>query len=74
MLAKLSAKLKGWRTIIINAVIGGAALLLTVIDSLQGVDIAPLLPPQWTPRVIAGMAVAGVLLRLITTGPVGKKA
>ena len=66
-------KLKGWRTIIVNAVIGLPALVLALLDELKAVDISPLLPPSFGVKIIAAMTVAAIVLRFLTTGPVGHK-
>jgi hypothetical protein len=65
--------LKGWKTVIINVVTGVPFLILSILDMLNGVDVAPLFPPEWGPRVIAGLAVLNVVLRCITHTGVGRK-
>ncbi len=72
MLATIREKLKGWKTIVVNGVIGLPALLLSILQSFDGVDISPLFG-TYGAKVITAMAVAGILLRIITTGPVGGK-
>jgi hypothetical protein len=73
MLDKIRAKLKGWRTVIVNALVGLPASLLFLYEQFQGVDITPLIPAKYAAAAVAGMAVLGVVLRIITTGPIGHK-
>jgi hypothetical protein len=73
MWASLKRRLKGWRTIIANAVVGLPATLLFIYEQFQGVDITPLIPAKYAAAAVAGMAVVGVVLRILTTGPVGHK-
>ena len=49
--------MKGWRTILFN--VASVALMLTEV-----------LPPKWAPYVVVG---GNIVLRLITTTPVGRK-
>ncbi len=72
MLATLRDRLKGWKTIALNTVIGLPALLLSILQSFDGVDVSPLFGTAG-PKIITAMAIAGIVLRLITTGPVGAK-
>jgi hypothetical protein len=73
MFDNLREKLKGYKTIVFNIVMGAPAAILTFLDALKVVDISALFPAEWGPRVIAIMAVVGIVLRFITTGPMGAK-
>jgi hypothetical protein len=73
MFAKIREKLKGWKTVVVNAIVGLPASLLFLYEQFQGVDVTPLIPAQYAAAAIAGMAVLGVILRIVTTGPVGSK-
>jgi hypothetical protein len=73
MFVKLREKLKGWKTIVINALIGVPAAALFFLDKLSAVDITPLIPTQYAAAAVAGMALLGVILRIVTTGPIGSK-
>ena len=73
MFAAISRKLKGWKTVAANTAIGLPATLLYVYEQFQGVDVTPLIPAKYAAAAVAGMAVLGVVLRLITTGPLGHK-
>lgn len=59
--------LKGWRTIIWNALLIGAPLELSY---LSKIDWTHYLSPTWTPVVVG---IIGVLLRLVTSTPPGAK-
>lgn len=59
-------KLKGWRTIIIGAVIAG-------LGSIQAADIGTVVPAEYAGLVIAAIGVAVMWLRTITSTPVGTK-
>jgi hypothetical protein len=73
MLKRLRQKLKGWKTVVVNAIVGLPASLLFLYEQFQGVDVTPLIPAQYAAAAIAGMAVLGVILRIATTGPIGAK-
>jgi len=66
-------KLKGWKTIVFNALVGAPVALLALLDEFKAVDLSSILSPQWAARIVTLMAIAGILLRLVTTGPVGSK-
>ena len=71
MIAALRRRLKGWKTVVVNAVIGLPATALYIYEQFEGVDITPLIPARYAAAAVAGMAVLGVVLRIITTGPIG---
>jgi hypothetical protein len=79
MFAALNAKLKGWRTVILNAVVGIPSGLLLFGMQFQdsGVDFTPVLKRYFTPEDILAIttvvSILGVILRFITTTPIGKK-
>jgi hypothetical protein len=73
MWATLKLRLKGWKTVIVNAVVGLPASLLFLYEQFQGVDVTPLIPEKYAAAAVAGMAVLGVVLRILTTGPIGRK-
>lgn len=66
-------KLRGWRTVIVNAVAGLPAafyaLYLQFADS--NIDVTPVIPHKYVAYAVAGWAILGVILRFVTTGPVG---
>ena len=71
MFAKFREKLRGWKTVIVNAIVGLPASLLFLYEQFQGVDVTPLIPAQYAAAAVASMAILGVILRIVTTGPIG---
>lgn len=59
-------KLKGWRTLILGAVIAG-------LGSIQAADLATIVPPEYSGLVLAVIGAAVMWLRIITNTPVGVK-
>ena len=72
-LSWLREKLKGWKTIIIGSLAAAPLALLQIAEQLSLIDPKAILPDPWGARVALGLAVAMILLRLVTTGPVGSK-
>lgn len=66
-------KLKGWRTVIVGALVGVPLALLQILEAAQVIDLRDVLPEPWGSRIALAVSVAMVLLRLITTGPIGAK-
>ena len=50
-----------------------SGLVLDILNAMQAVDIAPLLPPVYAVKIIAVIGLVTILLRLVTTGRVGLK-
>lgn len=73
MFGSLRESLKGWKTVAFGAVVAGAGLAADILDALQAVDLAPLLPPAYAVKIIAIIGVATIVLRFATTGRVGRK-
>jgi hypothetical protein len=69
----LCEKLKGWRTLIFGGAVTLAGAALDILDALQLVDITPLLPPDHALKIIAVLGIVTIVLRLVTTGRVGRK-
>lgn len=66
--------LKGWRTILVNAGIIAAAFITQLNDYIHAIDLSSLgFDAHLTARVATGIAIVNILLRLITTTPVGQK-
>ncbi len=72
-LTNLKTKLKGWRTIAINTLMGLPAAIYGLYLEFSSVDFTPVIPQKYAAGFVVGMSVLGVILRLITTGPVGTK-
>jgi hypothetical protein len=60
-------RLKGWRTLLF----GAAVALLGLLDALSALDITPLLPEGKAGAAMAAIGVVTIVLRLVTTGPIG---
>jgi hypothetical protein len=73
VLAPLRDRIKGWKTIVFGALLTAASLAMNVLDALQAVDLAPLLPPSQAMKIIAVIGIATIVLRLATTGRIGQK-
>src|SRR6266403_5919347 len=73
MFDTLRARLKGWKTIVVNAVLGLPAALYTIYVAFGAVDFTPVIPAKYVALFALGWSVLGITLRLITTGPVGSK-
>lgn len=71
--ARIREKLKGYRTIIFNGFIAAVPSLLFVLDKLQALDMSAYLSPGGVTLTGIGIGLAGMWLRMITTGPVGSK-
>lgn len=69
--------LKGWRTVILNAIAGLVALLDVLLPAVMQVlslpEITGVLPPGWLPYWALGVAMMNIYLRSITDTPVGQK-
>lgn len=61
--------MKGFKTLIA----GGAVALLGLLETFDITNILGFIPDQYDPLVISGVGFLMVVLRLITTSPVGKK-
>ena len=57
--------LKGFRTVVAN-------LLMAAVPVLEASGLVAVLPPDALPYYLVGMAVANILLRMVTDTPVGK--
>jgi hypothetical protein len=67
------ARLKGWRTIILNALIAAGMVALEIVQYADGVPWREVLPDQYALYVVIGVNVLNIVLRSITTTPVGRK-
>jgi hypothetical protein len=71
--AVLREKLKGWKTVIIAALVALPLTLLEVLQQLQMIDLNSMLPEPWGTRIALAVSLAMILLRLVTNTPVGTK-
>ena len=66
--------MKGWKTIIINAMMGFPAAAYGLYLEFQSVNFTPVIPQKYVAAFGVGWSVIGIILRIITTGPVGSKS
>jgi hypothetical protein len=71
-MSRLLAKLKGWRTVIVGVLVSAPLAVLEILEQLQFVDSSFIFPEPWGQRVALGLALLMILLRLVTSGPVGR--
>jgi len=64
--------MKGYRTVLINFALATLALAAEVASWLTAFDWAVWLPPQYALWVIVTVNVANIVLRFVTTTPVGR--
>lgn len=65
--------LRGWRTFIVNGLIGLVALLDIIVPILGMPEFLAVLPPGWVPYVILLVAIVNVGLRADTRTPPGSR-
>ena len=63
--------MKGWRTVLVNAGLAVLWVAAEVARYLAGFDWAAIVPPDRLPYVLLMVNVANIILRVITTTPVG---
>jgi hypothetical protein len=73
MFANLREKLKGYKTIVWNAFLAMAAPVAVALQQLGAIDWSQYVGPIGAIGIGFVIAAIGVLLRYITTGPVGAK-
>jgi hypothetical protein len=66
----LRRRLKGWRTVAFGLLIA----LVGLLDALSAEDITPRLPEGRAGSIMAIIGVVTIVLRLVTTGPLGGSA
>ena len=71
--AALREKMKGYKTIIVNVLAGLPAALYGLYVEFASIDFTPVIPAKYAAAAVVGMSVLGVVLRIVTTGPVGAK-
>lgn len=69
----LRERLKGYKTIFINAMIGLPSALYALYSEFSSVDITPLIPAKYAAATVAVISIIGIILRIYTTGPLGSK-
>ncbi|MCA1297546.1 lysozyme [Stappia indica] len=63
--------MRGWKTLVLNGLAAGAALLLECLHYLAGVDWTSHLAPQSALWVVIALNLGNILLRHVTDGPAG---
>ncbi len=63
--------LHGYKTILVNSAIGLVALLATVMGFLVSFDWSTVLSPKWAGMAVLSVNVLNIVLRCLTTTPVG---
>ncbi|MDC9701537.1 MAG: hypothetical protein PSN37_04865 [Alphaproteobacteria bacterium] len=58
--------LKGWRTVLVN-------LLMGIVPLMEMSEIIPILPDEWEPFYIFGIALINMWLRAMTDTKIGQK-
>lgn len=64
---------KGWKTLAFNGVMGVIPALEIIGQLMDIPEIKGIIPVEYLPYYVAGMAGVNVVLRGLTTTPVGKK-
>jgi len=72
MLQTIRQRLKGWKTVIFGQLVASFGGVLYLLEQIQPLDLHPVLPPRYAEAIIAGIGVAIVVLRVVTTTPVGQ--
>ena len=65
--------LKGWRTIVANALLAILPLLEVAGQLFNMPEIQSVIPSNWLPWYMLGVALLNMILRKITTTPMGQK-
>ncbi len=73
MFASLRESLKGWKTIWANSLVGVPSLLYAAYLELSTVDFTPVIPAKYVAMFMVGWSLVGILLRVVTKGPIGAK-
>jgi hypothetical protein len=73
MIDRIKAAWRWSRTIFIGTLIAAPLALLQILEAAQIIDPRDVFPEPWGSRVALVVAVLMILLRLITSSPVGKK-
>ena len=65
--------LKGYRTLIYNVLVVKAAIFIEVLALFQGLDWSQYVPNNYVPWIAITFSLTNILLRALTTSPMGSK-
>lgn len=66
-------RLKGWKTVLVAAFWAVTTTIGWFLEQVQGVDLTPILPEKYRPLWPVVIALSMIVLRFVTTGPIGAK-
>jgi hypothetical protein len=66
-------RLKGWRTVICHGALTSVGAVLLTLDQMKGLDWTQYVGSWWGGIIVVGIGITGIWLRVVTTGPVGKR-
>jgi len=72
MLKRIWRRLKGFRTVVVNALIGLAAAALVISEQFTGFNWRDWMEPKYAPLAVIALNVLNTWLRSVTTTPMGK--
>lgn len=64
---------KGWRTVAANAAVGLPMVLAEILNFAIGIDWKEVMPAGYAPLIVIGVNVLNIVLRAVTTTPMGEK-
>lgn len=73
LLRKATAKLRGWRTLAFNAVLGSGSAVLLFLDELKQLDLSAIVSAKVLPYITLAVSIVGILLRVYTAAPMGNR-
>ena len=65
-------KLKGYRTLLFNVVTAAPVVFDIAVQSAADPTISAIIPPEYLPYYLAAVTIGNIVLRVVTTTPVGK--
>lgn len=73
MITGIRNKLKGYRTVAFNTIVGLPVLVDAIAPVLIDPDVGQLIPEDWYPVYLKVVVIVNLWLRYVTTTPVGVK-
>lgn len=65
--------MKGYRTVLANLVMGLPLLVEMFLQVFVSPQFGAIIPAEWLPRYALAVVVANLILRAVTSTPLGKK-